>query len=603
MRLPPLVGAGLIALHVVSSITLAAPQTPARDAATVPAAGTGTIAGIVVTAGEPSQPARRATVSLSGATIPGGRAVVTDETGRFEFARLPAGQYTLSATKPAYLRAAYGAVSQRTPPTPISLADGVAKADIRLTLVRGAVIAGRITDERGEPLSDMEIQLLAFRPTRGGRQLTDVTPSLFPGRERTDYDGYYRIYGLEAGEYVIGTVSWRSGYSNARVITDADIAGATAALQRKPSPARAAASGAPPRPPTMGMAAVYYPGTSDVSSALPVKVEAGEERTGIDFMYRPVPTSRVDGVVINPAGPLPANVDVRLVRVDAAAAGRLGGIMERLPLRPRPDGSFTFEGIVPGEYVVTATTTPPGRGAPASDSLWATTNVTIAGADVSGLTLSLQPGLTVAGRVAFDASTPQPPALAGVRVSLAPILTTGQVSVGQFGAQTDAEGRFSLQGVMPGRYTVRAFSPVTAKGWLLRSVVSRGRDIADVGLEIAPGTDAGDLVATFTDRIGEITGVFQDASGRPAPEHTVVLFPTDRALWPAPGRRVVWARPASDGRFTLRNLLGGDYLLAAAAGVEPAAIADPEFLEQLATVAIKLTLAEGEKKVQDIRIR
>jgi hypothetical protein len=205
--------------------------------------------------------------------------------------------------------------------------------------------------------------------------------------------------------------------------------------------------------------------------------------------------------------------------------------------------------------------------------------------------------------VAFDASTLQPPALEGVRVFLTPILAAGQVSVGQFSGQTDPEGRFSLQGIMPGRYTVRALPPVTAKGWLLRSVVSGGRDVADVGLDIAPGTEASDLVATFTDRIGEITGVFQDASGRPAPEYTVILFSTDRALWRTPVRRVVWARPASDGRFTLRNLLPGEYLLAAAAGAEPAAIADIEFLEQLAAAAITLTLAEGEKKTQDIRIR
>ena len=190
-----------------------------------------------------------------------------------------------------------------------------------------------------------------------------------------------------------------------------------------------------------------------------------------------------------------------------------------------------------------------------------------------------------------------------MRVSLAPILAAGQVSVGQLTTQTDAEGRFSLQGIMPGRYTVRAFPPATTKGWLLRSIVSEGRDVADISLDIAPGTEAGDLVATFTDRIGEITGVFQDASGRPAPEYTVVLFSTDRALWRAPVRRVVWARPASDGRFTLRNLLAGEYLLAAATGVEPAAIADIEFLDQLAAAAIKLTLAEGERKNQDIRIR
>jgi hypothetical protein len=66
-------------------------QAPPRDAGPVAVSGTGTIAGVVVT-GDPAQPVRRAMVNLSGATIPGGRAVITDETGRFEFPQLAAGQ-------------------------------------------------------------------------------------------------------------------------------------------------------------------------------------------------------------------------------------------------------------------------------------------------------------------------------------------------------------------------------------------------------------------------------------------------------------------------------------------------------------------------------
>ena len=43
-------------------------------------------------------------------------------------------------------------------------------------------------------------------------------------------------------------------------------------------------------------------------------------------------------------------------------------------------------------------------------------------------------------------------------------------------------------------------------------------------------------------------------------------------------------------------------MIAAVTDVEPGAINDPDFLEQLVAGAVKFELAEGEKKVQDIRI-
>jgi hypothetical protein len=62
-----------------------------RDAALQPVpAGSGEIAGRVITADANPQPLRRAVVTLVG-DIPNPRSVLTDEDGRFVFARLPAG--------------------------------------------------------------------------------------------------------------------------------------------------------------------------------------------------------------------------------------------------------------------------------------------------------------------------------------------------------------------------------------------------------------------------------------------------------------------------------------------------------------------------------
>ena len=80
------------------------------------------------------------------------------------------------------------------------------------------------------------------------------------------------------------------------------------------------------------------------------------------------------------------------------------------------------------------------------------------------------------------------------------------------------------------------------------------------------------------------------------------LFPTNRALWRPAARRTRPATPASDGKFKLSGLPSGEYYMAAVIDYEYTDLFDASFLEQLAAGAFKITLGEGEKKVQDIRM-
>jgi len=62
-------------------------------------------------------------------------------------------------------------------------------------------------------------------------------------------------------------------------------------------------------------------------------------------------------------------------------------------------------------------------------------------------------------------------------------------------------------------------------------------------------------------------------------------------------------RPASDGRFSVADLPAGDYLIAALTDVEPDEWKRAEFLGQLVAAGVKVTIRDGERTVQDLRLR
>jgi hypothetical protein len=129
-----------------------------------------------------------------------------------------------------------------------------------------------------------------------------------------------------------------------------------------------------------------------------------------------------------------------------------------------------------------------------------------------------------------------------------------------------------------------------------------GRDSLDFPLVIGPGTNITDAMITFTDKATELTGTLQDATGTATSDYSIIVFPSDRQYWQPQSRRIQSVRPGTDGRFTVRNLPPGAYSIVAVTDVEPGEWYDPEFLSQLASAAMRVTLGEGEKKTQDIRI-
>ncbi len=253
------------------------------------AASPARLTGIVITTDISPQPVRRAIVSLTGGDRPLGYHTISDDDGRFEFAALPAGRYSLSAARPTFVTIAYGSTRPGRPGTSISLAPGQQLSDVRVVLARGAIITGIVRDITGEPVPDLEVRV----EPRGSTAASAAKPLTV----MTDDQGRYRAFGLPAGTYVVAARP-RTSTSDLDVPADADVDATLAALRQRrgvtapPSPVPAKPKAA------TNFAPVYHPSELTLDAGTGVAVTAGEERSGIDITLRLLSTWSVLGSVV-----------------------------------------------------------------------------------------------------------------------------------------------------------------------------------------------------------------------------------------------------------------------------------------------------------------
>ncbi len=559
---------------------------------TTPTTGSAQIAGTVMTDDTTPVPVRRATVTLSDS----GRMIliaVTGDTGAFGFTSLPAGRFTVSATKGGYLPATYGARLPGGVGMPIALTAGQRATGITMKLLKGSVLTGTIVGEDGQPVPDVSVQ--AFKrmvSERTGEPTLQAAP--FASSQVTDDRGRYRIWGLEAGEYAVSAAYPLRPPTSVQQITDADVQRAQRLLRESgvTSSSSFGSSGDPPPAAPVTYAPVYFPSAVAPAGATLVPLGPHEERDGVNIQLRMVPTAKVEGVVTDPNGAPIANADITMMDPGPLPRGVLAASYRNAT--SGLDGKYSMTGITPGTYPIFAST----RDSP---PLWSVTDVVVAGRDTDA-PIAMRPALTISGRMVFEGASPPPRDIA----TLLPRFTVLREGPGQAGLlppTVGPDGTFSAT-VMGGKLRVGSpfvRPPGPIAGWILKSVVINGQNVEDVAFEVTQNIDG--AVVTLTDQTTEISGMLQDAAGKPAPDYVLLAFPADKRFWLPQSRRTQQARPDANGRFLIRNLPAGDYLITALTDVDPSQLSDPAFLAELAAQApIKITLGEGEKKVQNIRV-
>jgi protocatechuate 3,4-dioxygenase beta subunit len=529
---------------------------PPRDNTPAPV-GKARITGRVLSA-ESGTPIRRAQISLTSRDARVNRNVATDAEGRYELATLPTGRYRLSVSKAGYVPLEYGQARPFEAGKPLDLADGQLLEKIDFSLPRGSVITGRITDEFGDPITDVQVQALRFQFVNGERQL--VTS----GRvARTDDLGQYRIFGLMPGEYVVH-----------------------ASLREMPAAARETPSDA------SGYPGTYFPGVADASQAQTVSVTIGQELSAIGFPLVPARFARVAGVVLASDGrPLGGAILVIRPRMSGSGLGNLVGGGGRSAADA--EGRFSLARIPPGEYVLDVQQRPdrPQNVTNAVAQLeFASLPLTVSD-DVENLTITTTAGITLSGRVVYEGQNPPrtsfqimaiaPDGAPGLRALAGRALGSGRVS---------GDGTFDIHGLF-GPQLLRPQNVPT--GWTLKSVEVNGTDVTDMPFDFRPGSNITGAVITLTDRVSEVSGLVLDARGQIASDYVLVVFPEDAKLWGAQSRHVQTTRPNQNGVFSIKGLPPGRYLAAAVPSLENGLQNDRGVLERLRSGAEGFSLAEG----------
>ena len=574
----------------VGSTTLARQaRPPAPPPPPQAVAGTGVISG-TLTSADTGQPVRKATVRLTQSLPRLSLATTTDGEGRYEFTKVPAGEFTLSASRAGYVDTVLGA---RQPGATslgklVRLAEGQKLENVSWTLARAGVIAGTVFDEFGDPAFNVPVRVVRFIYTNGFQQLVNAgSPAT------TDDRGMYRVAGLMPGEYLVSAVPRDT------VMFMADQAAANRDRMEQVRAANRAAGVesntiAPPPPPSpIGYVPVYHPGAPSGALAQRITVGLSQEVHGIDIRLSLVRTVTIAGAITSSE----AMPQTRLQLIDVSMPMSGIGIWFR---DARADGTFAFPGVLPGSYILKGFGTPGGQPGMAGGDMWGSVEVTVSETGASPVTLPMRRGVTVGGSMNLE-GLPATFIMTRARVSLMPVASPTDWEMASIPMTPTASGQFSGRNVLPGMYRVMVTG--LPEGWTLSSAMFGDRDAADHHLRIDGSEDVTNGRLTFTSKTGTISGSVTNMSGAPMAEHTVVLFPSDRTLWLPQSRRIQALRPSPDGRYTFRGLPPGEYHLALVLDPEPGRLPDPEWLRLLVPTATSVSLNEGETRGQDLRVR
>jgi hypothetical protein len=474
--------------------------------------GTATVSGRVTLNGEPVANVVVALQNPPGPSPSPGIRVRTDGAGQFRFTGVTAGRYVLGALAPGYISPSdqswgpQGAL--------ITVSEGENMDGVSIELKRGAAIAGRVTDSRRRPIVEEGVVLM--RLDEGGRpQFLNSPMNTF--LNVTDDRGYYRLFGLPAGRYLVSVGHKPQEFSS------------------------------------LGTRRIFYPQTfhpdaTEESKAEVIELSEGGEATGVDITVAEAKrVYLVSGRIVDAETGQPVTMmDVGFGKV--MEDGKSTGMA---PNASRSDANGGFQiSLPPGKYSLFG-------GWSNGDYFTDPATIEVDDKDVSGVEIKARRGATISGVVMMEGAYDR-----AVLARLPSLTLSARRRSDDFGrtisrsARINPDGSFRINGLPPGKITFSLSGQLGPNKFSIlrldRGGVSQGSQI-----EVGAGEQAQNLNVVLVYGVAAIRGQLKIIGGA-APSEIVVNVYVKKV-----GDESVnfTSQVDASGQFIIEGLTAGEYEL------------------------------------------
>jgi beta-lactamase regulating signal transducer with metallopeptidase domain len=451
--------------------------------------------------------------------------------GTFSIKDVPPGQYRVTLLHDAFV-----GLHSAAEPAQLTIFHGQTPEKLRLHMMRGPAISGRVFDESGSLKVSAHVELLRADVRDGQRTLLPSDISMI-----TDSHGEYRLPGLEQGEY----------YLRAR-----------------------------PRMGSADFLPVYFPGVTDARFATPISVRAGADISGIDLSLTRGNLHSVR-LKIEIASPAPPNPELSFYINPRRSNGNAttGASVPSGAIQFHNSSANTYVSplLAPGSYEIEVYLRDP------EPIRWARTSVEIDERDVDAGTLVIGPGVWIEGNIIQSESLPVNLRRGQLHVILRPLDGSTFLLPS---AQVAADGTFVIPRV-PERHfrvDVTGLPPEV----YLSSARYGGREVRDSGFNVSASARSV-LDLSIAGSGGVVSGVVRGAQGEAIRYGTVVLIPTNKSN-PNLYRT---AQTDQFGVFSIAGVQPGEYGALAWKDGTNRTYLDPVFIKAVENQAVKVKVNKG----------